>query len=227
MMSVLGYSHWALGQTSSLGARLRLTESPVADPSFVEAPTAKASPAYEAHSWISVRAPRPRLYRVHDLLTIVVRQQRSFEIEADLKTQKKWDIKSQLDDFFKLTDGGLGSADFRRGKPNVDYSWDNKLDSKGDTSREDRLTTRITARIIDVKPNGQLVVEGRARLQHDDEISTITITGTARKEDVSADNTILSTQIADLEIAIENEGALRAAATRGWIPKLIDWLKPF
>lgn len=217
----------AFAQISSLGARQRAAAGGEAIPAeSQEDPRPRTNSVYAAYSWISVAPPGPRLFKVHSLLTVIVRQQRSFEIEADLKTQKKWDIKSELEAFFKPTDGGLGSANFTRGKPNVDYSFNNKLDSKGDTSREDRLTTRITCRIIDVKPNGLLVIEGRGRIQHDDEISTIILTGTCRKEDITPDNTVLSTQIADLNIDIKNEGALKAAATRGWIPKLIDWLKP-
>jgi flagellar L-ring protein precursor FlgH len=101
------------------------------------------------------------------------------------------------------------------------------LKGEGDTNREDRLTTRLTGRILDVKPNGILVLEARARVQHDDEISEITLTGVCRKEDVTADNTVLSTQIANKEITVNNKGALRAAARRGWIPRLIDLIKPF
>ena len=99
--------------------------------------------------------------------------------------------------------------------------------SDGDSSREDSLTTRLTAMIIDVKPNGMLVIEGRARLTHDDEVSEVTVTGFCRKDDVTANNTILSTQLADKEVVITNEGALRRVASRGWIPTLIDLLKPF
>jgi flagellar L-ring protein precursor FlgH len=216
-----------LAQISSLGARRRAESShEVQAAEFPEPRTPKTNPVYERHSWISVAAPLPHVYRVHDVLTIIVRQQRSWEVEADLKTRKMLDLKSELEAFFKPTQGGVGSAGFRRGRPNVDYAFENRLDSRGDTSREDRLTTRITAKIIDVKPNGLLVVEGRGRIQHDDEVSVITITGTCRKEDVTADNTVLSTQIADLDVSIHNEGALRAAASRGWILKLIDWLKP-
>ena len=83
----------------------------------------------------------------------------------------------------------------------------------------------MTGKIIDVKPNGLLVIEARAKVEHDEEISTITLTGTCRKEDVTADNTILSTQIADKHVAVKNEGALRAVSTRGWIPKLLDLIK--
>jgi len=64
-------------------------------------------------------------------------------------------------------------------------------------------------------------------LGNDDEISNITLTGVCRKEDVTADNTILSTQIANKNLVVTNKGALRSASTRGWIPKLIDLIKPF
>ena len=71
------------------------------------------------------------------------------------------------------------------------------------------------------------MIEARAQVQHDDEVSVITLTGICRKEDVTADNTVLSTQIADKYVSVENEGALREASTRGWIIKLIDLVKPF
>lgn len=214
-------------QTSSIGARARADSGTMSEAAGREAPARRINPVYESHAWISVAPEAPRLYRVNDLITVIVRQQRSFQVEADLKSEKKWDLRSQLEEFLKFTDGGVGSAAFRRGMPNVDFSWKDKLDNKGDTSRQDRLTTRITVRVIDVKPNGLLVLEGRGRIKHDEEISTITITGTCRKDDITADNTVLSTQVADLDVSIDNKGAMRDLARRGWIPKLIDWIKPF
>jgi flagellar L-ring protein precursor FlgH len=168
----------------------------------------------------------PKAFRPGDLITIIVREQRKWEADSDLETKKKFDVKSELDAFIKPTEGGIGAATFRRGKPNIDYTFDQKYKTEGDSSREDKLTTRLTARILDVKPNGLLVLEGRAKMTHDDEISEITMTGTCRKEDVTADNTVLSTQIADKAVVVTNSGALHSAATRGWVTKLLDLLKP-
>ena len=72
-----------------------------------------------------------------------------------------------------------------------------------------------------------LVLEAKARIVHDDEVSVVTLTGKVRKEDVTLDNTVLSTQLADKEITIENEGSLRGATRQGWISKLIDFMRPF
>lgn len=224
----LARSGGAPAQTSSLGVRQRETEAdrvPVIVPR--EQPQIERNQVYDRHSWITAAPPPPpKTYKVGDLLTIIVRERRKFEADADLETKKKFDVTSELDAFFKFTRGGIGATTFERGKPTVDYQYKNRLRSEGDTQREDRLTTRLTGKIIDVKPNGLLVLEARARIRHDDEISTMTLTGSCRKEDVTADNTILSTQIADKDVVVLTEGALRAASSRGWIPKLIDLLKP-
>lgn len=218
----------ASAQTSSLGERERLYRAAEPPP----APTRESAVnvrnvVYDQHSWISIAPPKPKTYRPGDLLTIIIRERREWKAGADLQTKKEWDLKSELDKFLKFTGGGVGAAAFRRGKPDVDFEWENKLRGQADSSRDDSLTTRLTAKIIDVKPNGLLVLEGRAKISHDEEISEITITGTCRKEDVTADNTILSTQMSDKDVVVSTNGALRATSSRGWVPKLLDVLKPF
>jgi flagellar L-ring protein precursor FlgH len=217
-----------LGQTSSLGARRRQTETGQ-PPQVVsrEAPKRERNLIYERYSWISLPPSLPKMFKPGDLLTIIVRERRKFEADADLETKKEFNAKSEVKAFVDLTEGGIGAAAFQRGTPNIDYKYKNRVKNEGDTNREDRLTTRLTASIIDVKPNGLLVLEAKKRIQHDDEISTIMLTGTCRKEDVTPANTVLSTQLADASVSVINEGALRAASSRGWIPKIIDWLNPF
>jgi len=214
-------------QTSSLGAKCRKVEAQQTPPAKPrEAPEIKRNKVYDHYSWITAKPVPPKTFKVGDLLTIIVREQRQFKADADLETKKEFDIRSQLDAFIKHVDGGVGSADFRRGKPNIDFQFDTKLKTEGDTAREDRLIFRLSGKIIDVKPNGLLVIEAKARVQFDAEISTIALTGTCRKEDVTADNTILSTQVADKSVVVTNEGAIRAASRRGWIPRLLDLLRP-
>ena len=218
----------SFAQTSSLGAKRRQAEAgQVHKVAPREAPRIERNVVYERYSWTTVKRVPPKTFKVDDLITIIVRERRKFEADADLETKKQFDAKSELEAFFKLTNGGLGSTTFQRGKPNIDFKYDTELKSEGDTTRQDNLTMRLMGKIVDVKPNGLLVLEARARIQHDDEISELTFTGTCRKEDVTADNTVLSTQIADKNVVVKNRGALRAASTRGWIPKLIDLIKPF
>lgn len=227
MLAALFVPVGAAAQTSSIGATTRKMQKQNPPPKAArEAPRRPRNAVYERHSWVTTPPKPPKTYRPGDLLTIIIRETKRWEAESDLNTKKKWTLTSEIAAFLKLTNGGLGPSTFKRGKPNIDYDFQSQMRSDGDSSREDSLTTRITASIIDVKPNGILVLEGRARQVHDDEVSEVMVTGYCRKQDVTADNTILSTQIGGKEVIITNEGALREAATRGWIPKLLDILKP-
>ncbi|MCH7925676.1 MAG: flagellar basal body L-ring protein FlgH [Planctomycetes bacterium] len=223
--TTLGQNLWA--QTSSLGAKKRKSDSgKVIPPPSREAQLIERNLVYEQHSWTASRPQLPKTFQPGDLITIIVRERRSFEVEADLERKRRWKVKSELDAFLKGTAGGIGAAAFRRGKPTIDYKFTNKLEGDGELEREDRFTTRLTATIIDIKPNGNLVIEGRGALQFDDEVSVITITGVCRQDDMTPDNTILSTQMAELNVIVNNEGALRRASSRGWIPRMLDWLRP-
>lgn len=225
---MVGLASNACGQVSSLGAQSRAKAVEVKTSRTPrEAPPRPRNPIYEQYAWTSSRPIPPRKFKINDLLTIIVRENLQYIAKSKLKAEKDFELQSEIDAMFKFTRGGLGSTGFQRGKPEVDYSFTSELEGKGDAQRRDRLTTRLTAKIIDVKPNGLLVIEGRARVAHDDETRDISITGVVRKEDITANNTVLSTQIASLDIKVDNRGALRAVTTRGWIPKLLDFLKPF
>lgn len=229
MTMLLCFAAWVsptAAQTSSLGARHRKATAGKQQIVPRENQKVQRNQIYQQYSWISSPPPKPKTFRVGDLITVIVRERRSFEAEADLQTKKRINLASTLNAFLKFTGGGVGASDFQRGQPNVDFQLDSRLRNEGDAEREDNLTLRLTAKIIDVKPNGMLVLEGKARIQHDSEISVLAVTGKCRKEDVTADNTILSTQLADKSISVNNEGALRDVTTRGWVFRFLDFFKP-
>jgi flagellar L-ring protein precursor FlgH len=216
----------ASAQSTSLRRRYATTTQP-AQESRREADAYQGNPVLERHSLIAVTPVPPKQFKVHDLITIVVREQRTFEADGSLETKKRFEIQSELDAFIKCcVEGGVGASVFRRGKPNIDYKFGSRVKNEADKEREDRFTTRITAEIIDVKPNGTLVLQARGQLKFDDEVSVMTLTGTCRKEDVTPDNSILSTQLADKRISVENTGAVRDGSRRGWLTFILDVLRP-
>ncbi len=216
----------SLGSAQTTSLRKRHATTQPADARTRESTKYEGNKTIEGNSLIAVPVLPPKGFQVHDLVTIIVRHQRSFESDADLESKKKYEIQSELDAFLKFTDGGVGSADFRRGKPNVDYKFDSKVTNEAGTSRDDRLTTRITAEIIDVKPNGTIVLQARNEVKFEEETSVMTLTGICRKEDVTPDNSVLSTQLADLRIDVQNTGAVRDGSRRGWLTTLLDILRP-
>jgi flagellar L-ring protein precursor FlgH len=230
LMRLPAVSDQEAGAPGSTGNPGRAYPAPAGD--FAVVPPRDASRAstraIEAASLIAVPKLPPRKFKVEDLITIIVRQQKDYKAKGKLDTEKKWDINGKLNEWFRFyPDHKLGTDRLSNGEPGFDFEFDNKFETDGKNERRDRFTTRIQARIIDVKPNGNLVLEARQIEKHDEEEIEITVTGVCRSEDVTADNSILSTQIADLVLVEKNKGALRDANSRGWIPKILDWIKPF
>ncbi|MCP4594371.1 MAG: flagellar basal body L-ring protein FlgH [bacterium] len=212
-------------QTTSLSKRLPPEE--VKEDPGREDTEYPGNPTLEQHSLFAVKIQPPRKHRIHDLVTVIVRQQTKYESDGSVDSKKEAEIESKIDSFLNFIDGGLGAAAFRRGKPNIEYSLETELKNKAKKDREDRLTARVTAEIIDVKPNGNLVLEARSRQVFEDEIAVMTLTGTCRSIDVTAGNTVLSTQLADLNLRVKNSGAVHDGSSRGWLQKILDKTKPF
>lgn len=179
------------------------------------------------YSLIAVTAPPPRKLQVNDQITVIVREDLRSSSDATLKQDKKWDVTAALSDWIRLNeDNKLVPQNFTNGHPDVGFKYDDKYEGTGKTERKDSLVTRIQARVVDVKPNGTLLLEARRRIRTGEDVTVTTLSGLCRSEDVSAQNTVLSTQIYDLNIDNKPEGAAQDAGQRGWIKRLVDFLKP-
>lgn len=223
-MLVLASAAPVRAQSTSIGARAR--EDAVAEAPMREMPAATGNPVLEAGSLVAVKEQDPKKFKVEDLLTVIVREQTEYEAEGTNNARRQANLKSELDAFIKFTGGGVGSAAFRRGKPNIEYKGTFNQRNDAENEREDRLTTRVTAKIVDVKPNGNLVVEARKTMIHDDEVHVMTLTGICRSIDVTPDNTVLSTQVADKVIEVHTKGSIRNTTRPGWLGTIYDFVRP-
>ncbi|HLO40599.1 MAG TPA: flagellar basal body L-ring protein FlgH, partial [Phycisphaerales bacterium] len=166
---------------------------------------------------------------INDLVTIIIDETSKQQSDQSLDTKKDYDWKAALNKFpslKKLIDGELGTGD---SDPVVelDVNSKNKFKGEGTFERTDKFSARIQAKIIDVKPNGVLVVEARKSVQTGEEKQTIILSGACRREDVTQNNTVLSTQLAELSIVSEQEGQVKDSATKGWIPRILETLFNF
>jgi flagellar L-ring protein precursor FlgH len=88
------------------------------------------------------------------------------------------------------------------------------LDGQGETTRENVLSTTVSARVTHVLPNGLLVVEGRKAVRVNSEMQMVTIRGLVRTVDVTPVNTVASNQLAELEISVNGKGVVGDAVRR-------------
>ena len=89
------------------------------------------------------------------------------------------------------------------------------------------MTAYLTARVVQVFPNGQMVVRGAREVQVNNETQYIFVQGVIRPEDVSSNNIILSTYIADARIELTGYGAVSDKQRPGWGTRVLDWVWPF
>jgi flagellar L-ring protein precursor FlgH len=93
---------------------------------------------------------------------------------------------------------------------------------KGSSSQQNQLTGSITAVVVEVLPNGNLVIEGEKwlRLNQGDEL--VRVRGVVRPFDVLADNSVTSDRVADARISYSGRGALAAANRQGWLSRFFN-----
>ena len=168
-----------------------------------------------------VEAPKPKTIAVHDIVTIVINE--SSKQSAQQKVESKTDSSltatlKKFPDLGKLIEGELATGD---GSPitSVDVAGGDKFKGDAKYERNDRFTDRISAEVVDVKPNGTLVLEARRTVTKDDEVQTVVLSGRCRREDITNANSVLSNQLADLTLKVVNEGELRDSNQPGWITR--------
>ncbi len=180
-------------------------------------------------SFHAVPEPVPRTLRKHDQVTIIVREESEFSSKGRSEFKKEAEFEARLEEFIKLKlrnaeieGGGLGPA-----TPSVRAGGTRDFKGEGAVDRSDSFTTRVQAEVVDVKPNGTLILQARSRIKTDDEERYFILTGTCRVEDVNADNTILSSQLFDKNLEQRTKGNVRNAGRRGWLSHLLDAVNPF
>jgi flagellar L-ring protein FlgH len=227
------FSWFALIVLCALGERAQaqsLNVPPEVRPASISTPGSlpPTDPLF-AHSLIAVKPPEPKTYKKHDLVTIVIDESSSQKAEQSLETNKKYDLAAALSQFPSLRNllelqlvSGDGTAGARLG-----LNSDQKFSGDGKFERKDRFTARITARVVDVKPNGVLVLEARKHVAKNEEITSILIAGEARQHDITDKNTVLSSQMADLTLVAESSGEVDKASEKGLIPRVLERLFAF
>jgi flagellar L-ring protein precursor FlgH len=115
--------------------------------------------------------------------------------------------------------------------PRIAASSQDDFNGTANVEKTGEFTARITAVVMDVLPNGNLVIKGRREIQVDSEIKTIEFSGVVRRYDVRADNTVLSELVADARVTYVGEGQVSDATRRrglgGLLHRAIVWLWPF
>jgi flagellar L-ring protein precursor FlgH len=181
-----------------------------------------------AISVFAVPRPQPKLIKAHDLITIIIREESEVSSQGSSDLKRSADLGAQVDQFVKLNVANLAIENAITGPaPSIKLNGSRNFKGEATVDRTDSVIARITAEVVDVKPNGTLVIQARKKIKTDEEEQTLLASGICRVEDITPDNTVLSTQLFDLEFTKINKGQVRNSTKTGGLNKLLDFLNPF
>lgn len=178
-------------------------------------------------SWTYEAPPEPKQFQLNDQITIVVSERSVVTSEGQMDRRKKMSLDTILNSWVLLDGFKLVPDPQSAGNPAISASYENKLRSQADLETRDSMTFKISVRIVDKRPNGLLVVEGRRTITNNHEVWEQSLTGVVRPEDVLPNNSVLSENVAELRITKREAGHVRDGYRRGWMLQWLDKYQPF
>ncbi len=187
--------------------------------------------ALRAVSMFAIAPAESRIFHEHDLIQIIVRESTAAKSRHETDTEKDVKFKGAVTQWPDLQLANLLSGMLVAGStenlPQVDLKFTKEFEGDGDYERRDDFTARLTSEVLQVLPNGNLILESRTRMKQDEEEFTLKVTGTCRPDDVTPANTILSSQLHDLKIEKITFGMLKRANEKGLFTQILDLLFAF
>lgn len=151
--------------------------------------------------------------RPGDLVTVIIVEQAQARQSANTATGKDSEVSV-----------GPGMGVLADLIPLLKLSGGDSFSASGSTTRGGSLTAKLTTKVVEVMPNNTMLIEGRQKISINGEDQEIVITGIVRNQDVARDNTILSTFVADAEIAFVGTGVVANKNNPGIITRIFNWL---
>jgi flagellar L-ring protein precursor FlgH len=177
-------------------------------------------------SYLYRKPEPPKVLVKHDIVTIVVNVNSRVLSEGDVQNRKQANLDAVLKSWIKFDDGNLVPDSQSQGDPRINGQWNSQYRAEADLETRDSLTFTIASEVVDIRPNGNLVVEARRTIQINDVTWEQSLTGVIRREDVTPDNKVQSEDIHDLHIQKREMGQVRDGYRRGWLVRFFDKLQP-
>ncbi len=169
-------------------------------------------------------APRERQVRVHDLVTVKIKDFVNFRSRMELNTERNTTLGVNLEEFFNVN---RRRGDDARRNEEGNYAIEHATDGSGNERRRTDFEATITVEVLAIRENGTLVLEGRQEKRFDQTRVTMTLTGVCRLEDITARNEVASDRIFDLRTHLESRGPAPDAARQGWFTRFLNRIWPF
>jgi flagellar L-ring protein precursor FlgH len=164
--------------------------------------------------------------QIGDILTILIQENNGATRNNNTTTSKKASVAAAISSF--LYSPAASSLLTKKGTlPALDYTSDTEFNGGGSIANAETITAEVSVKVVDVLPNGNMVVEGQLHTAFSGEKQDAIVRGTVRPDDVMANNTLYSYNIADASIQFLSKGTITDAQRKGWFTRAWDKLSPF
>ena len=162
---------------------------------------------------------RPRY--VGDILTILVSENVNASKNSAANASRSGSASTDLSVVPQVFSGLISNAQ------NADASGKNLLSAKGGANAANTFNGVITVTVVEVLPNGNLLVSGEKQMLINQGTEFIRFSGVVNPRTVSANNTVPSTQVADARIEYSAKGYIDEAQQMGWLQRIFLNVLPF
>lgn len=163
-------------------------------------------------------------YKVGDLVTIIVSETQDLKNEESSDISKKSSVDWQVKNF-DVAPNAFSTL------PRLAASSDDAFNGAANYTKKGKFTARLTATVVDVLPNGNLVLQGKREIRIDKETKFLEFGGIVRRYDLKGDNSVASELVANARVSYRGQGPLTNGTNRrglgGWVHDAIDWVWPF
>ena len=171
--------------------------------------------------------PEPRTFKEQDLITVLVDRSLLYKNNSDFQRQRKIKGKMGLTDWIKFPGIGKLPEPIDTTPPAVGGEVDHQSRAKGQLTNSEKLTFKITCRVVWKMDNGNLHVEGQDQCGVGEETQSIYFSGVIRPEDVKPDNTIESDRVHSPNVKLIPSGNIYDSTKRSYGQRFIDRWSPF
>jgi len=232
---ILGFSRfWLLGlMVLALVGCGHLTgakyapEAPIASPPLPPTPTNQEGSLWNGRQPDGLASDN-RASNVGDLVTISITETSKASEIANTNTSRNSGVKAGITSLLGLS---FPMKAFTNKEVDVDTALEatvgNVSKGEGKTERQSSFTSYLTARVIQVLPNQNLVIQGRRHLRINNETEVLTLTGIVRPEDIDRNNVVSSTKVAEARMLISGVGVVSDKQRVGWFQRIFDHAWPF
>jgi flagellar L-ring protein precursor FlgH len=219
-------------------------------PTVYEIPTPAAPPAPSPGAiWTGGSAAGSFLYYdrkargLGDLVTVVIRESLAAQGSANTALEKSSTLNADASSDLGFVDGvqdvsgklfrllGIGT-DRVVAAPGaslnaIDANQGSSFEGDGSTQRRSTMTGTLTCRVVELLPGDVFRIQGRRQILVNHELQLVTVEGLVRRQDIAIDNSVASTQLADVKLTFDGIGVIDDKQRPPLLGRVLDWVLPF